>query len=189
MSGWQLCLCTLPACPARARFRSQMRGIPPPSLSSHQRADFPAPLLNGLILTGTTASCPWVLSIQGTRCAKTEEGTFPHVPRCVLRIRAQGPAWHPWAEPPTCPPTHPGERACSVPWPFPFGENSTTLCNFCPCCGLPASLKLNFSVTCRPAKDSVSNKHTQFYTSPPAKIVLGSFHPLLNTRKKWLENG
>lgn len=59
---------------------------PPPSLSSHRRADFARTSIKRLDFNWNDCFLPRVLSIQGTRCARTEEGTFPDVPRCVLRI-------------------------------------------------------------------------------------------------------
>lgn len=113
----------------------------------------PAPLLNGFILTATTAfshgsSQSGALGVQGQRrahsqmslgvCYASEIRLPPHIHRLS-------------------PTPHPREWSCSVPWPFSFGNISPMLCNFCPYRGLPASLKLNFSVACRPAKDGVSN--------------------------------
>lgn len=146
---------------------------PPPSLSSHRRADFAYTSIKWLDFNGNNCFLPWVHSIHGSRCARTEEGTFPDVPRHALRIWDQASAWHPEAEPPT----HPNQWSCSVLWLFSFGGISPMLCNFCLYRGLPTSLKLSSSVACRPTKDSVSNQWTPFYTGPPGKLSLEVFTP------------
>lgn len=74
----------------------------------------PSSLLNGLVLMGTTAFSHGS-SIQGSRCARTEEeGTFPDVPRCVLCMQDQASAWHLRTEPST----PPSKRSHSEPWTF-----------------------------------------------------------------------
>lgn len=135
-------------------FHLRRVAYPPPSLSSHQRAGFARTSIIRHDFNWKYCFLPRVLSIQGTRCARAEESTFPDVPRCVLRIRDQALAWHLQAESPT----HPSERSRSVPRPFSFGDISPTLRNSCPCCGLPTSLRLNFSLACRPTKASVLNE-------------------------------
>lgn len=82
---------------------------PPSLLSSHQRAEFAHTSIRWLDLNQKNSFLPRVLSIQGGRCARTEEGTFPDVLRCVLFIRDQGPAWHPWTEPPLGPVNSPAK--------------------------------------------------------------------------------
>lgn len=52
---------------------------PPPSLSSHRRADFACTSIKRLDFNWNNCFLPRILSIQGTRCARAEEGTFPDV--------------------------------------------------------------------------------------------------------------
>lgn len=84
----------------------------------------PAPLLNGLILMGTTAfsrgsSQSRALGVQGQRRAHSQMS---------LGVCYASEIRHPWAEPST----HPGEWSRSAPWPFSVGDISPTLCKFCP---------------------------------------------------------
>lgn len=70
-------------------FDLSLMAHPPPSLPSHRRPDFACTSIKRLDFNGNNCFLPRVLSIPGTRCARTEEGAFPDVPRCVLRIRDQ----------------------------------------------------------------------------------------------------
>lgn len=133
----------------------------------------PALLFNEFPVTGRTA-----FSQGSSQPRAPAPPVFKDVSRCVPCTQDQAPLV--WASPPLW-----NMAICT--WRYNISHPPG---NFCPCSGTSAFLKFNFSVACRPAKDSILYWCTHFDTGAPSKLPCEVSTPSPEQGKmtgKWLK--